>query len=94
MADSKQNSQVGKGLNVHVRRAIAYTVLILISFFCLFWFYVLFINATRSLAELGKPCERDDPGLGRVIQQPDCIDIQRDFMRIFFYHDGICDPCV
>ncbi len=52
MADSKQNSQVGKGLNVHVRRAIAYTVLILISFFCLFWFYVLFINATRSNGEL------------------------------------------
>ena len=52
MADSKQNSQVGKGLNVHVRRAIAYTVLVLISFFCLFWFYVLFINATRSNGEL------------------------------------------
>ena len=39
---------------VHARRAIAYTVLIIISFLCLFWFYVLFINATRSNGELGK----------------------------------------
>ena len=40
--------------SVHARRAIAYIVLILISFLCLFWFYVLFINATRSNGELGK----------------------------------------
>ena len=40
------------GASVHVRRIIAYVVLILISFFCLFWFYVLFINATRSHSEL------------------------------------------
>ena len=40
--------------SVHARRAIAYTVLIIISFLCLFWFYVLFINATRSNGELGK----------------------------------------
>ena len=39
---------------VHARRAVAYTVLIIISFLCLFWFYVLFINATRSNGELGK----------------------------------------
>ena len=39
---------------VHARRAIAYNVLIIISFLCLFWFYVLFINATRSNGELGK----------------------------------------
>ena len=37
---------------MHARRMIAYTVLIIISFFCLFWFYVLFINATRSNGEL------------------------------------------
>lgn len=43
-----------KGMNIHARRAIAYTVLILISFLCLFWFYVLFINATRSNGELTK----------------------------------------
>ncbi len=32
--------------------AIAYIVLIIISFFCLFWFYIMFINATRSKGEL------------------------------------------
>jgi len=37
-----------KGLNVHVRRTIAYVVLILLSFLCLIWFYILFINSTRS----------------------------------------------
>ena len=43
-----------KGMGIHGRRAIAYIVLVLISFLCLFWFYVLFINATRSNAELTK----------------------------------------
>lgn len=37
-----------KGLNVNVRRTIAYVVLILLSFLCLIWFYILFINSTRS----------------------------------------------
>lgn len=37
-----------KGLNVHARRTIAYVVLILLSFLCLIWFYILFINSTRS----------------------------------------------
>jgi multiple sugar transport system permease protein len=37
-----------KGMPVGVRRAIAYIVLIIISFFCLIWFYILLINATRS----------------------------------------------
>ena len=44
----------GKGSSVHARRAVAYIVLILISFLCLFWFYVLFINASRSNSELGR----------------------------------------
>ena len=38
---------------VRVRRVIAYIVLVILSFLCLFWFYILFINATRSNAELG-----------------------------------------
>ena len=38
--------------SVHIRRAVAYVVLTLISILCLFWFYVLFINATRSNGEL------------------------------------------
>ena len=35
-----------------VQRIFAYTILILVSFLCLFWFYALFINATRSNSEL------------------------------------------
>lgn len=42
-----------KGVSVGFRRVIAYIVLILISFFCLIWFYILIINATRSNSELG-----------------------------------------
>ncbi|WP_072913501.1 carbohydrate ABC transporter permease [Pseudobutyrivibrio xylanivorans] len=40
------------GASVHARRVVSYVVLIIISFLCLFWFYVLFINATRSNSEL------------------------------------------
>ena len=46
------NNGTKKGMGLHARRAIAYIVLIVISFFCLFWFYVMFINATRSNGEL------------------------------------------
>lgn len=38
----------------HGRSILAHTVLILLSFMCLFFFYVLIINATRSHAELQK----------------------------------------
>ena len=47
-----RKQEVKKGLGLHARRVIAYTVLIIISFFCLFWFYIMFINATRSNGEL------------------------------------------
>lgn len=47
MAGQKEN-----GVSIHARRIIAYFVLILVSFLCLFWFYVLFINSTRSHQEL------------------------------------------
>ncbi len=40
--------QKEKGLGIKTRRTIAYVVLAIITFFCLFWFYVLIINATRS----------------------------------------------
>lgn len=43
-----------KGLSIQTRKTIAYIVLILITFLCLVWFYVLFINATRSHGELTK----------------------------------------
>lgn len=56
MADnrSKMAGQDENRASVHARRVIAYVVLILVSFLCLFWFYVLFINATRSNSELTK----------------------------------------
>lgn len=38
----------------HGRSILAHTVLILLSFMCLFFFYVLIINATRSHADLQK----------------------------------------
>ena len=34
------------------RRVIAYTILILLSFMCLFTIYILFVNSTRSHAEI------------------------------------------
>lgn len=40
------------GLGIHVRRFIAYFVLIVLSFLCLFWFYVLLINSSRNNAEI------------------------------------------
>ena len=46
------NNETKKGMGLHARRILAYIVLIIISFFCLFWFYVLFITATRSNGEL------------------------------------------
>ena len=50
--DSNKQSNVSGSLRA--RRIVAYVVLAIISFLCLFWFYVLFINATRSNGELGK----------------------------------------
>ena len=36
-----ENKNLKKGLGIHARRFIAYIVLILVTFACLFWFYVL-----------------------------------------------------
>lgn len=49
-----ENQKKQKGMSIHARRSVSYIVLVMISFFCLFWFYVLFINATRSNGELQK----------------------------------------
>lgn len=40
------------GIGIHARRVLAYIVLIFISILCLFWFYVLFVNTTRSHAQI------------------------------------------
>ena len=50
--EKAKNQELKKGVGLHARRIIAYAVLVIISFFCLFWFYILFINATRSNGEL------------------------------------------
>lgn len=47
-----ETRNVHKGVGIHARRIIAYIVLAIITFFCLFWFYILFINATRSNGQL------------------------------------------
>ena len=49
-----ENNTTKKGMNIGLRRAISYVVLVLVTFLCLFWFYVLFINATRSHSEMTK----------------------------------------
>lgn len=48
---TKEN-ELKKSLGLKARRIIAYITLAVISFLCLFWFYILFVNATRSHAEL------------------------------------------
>ncbi len=51
MARAK-NQNFSKGASLHARRVIAYIVLIFLTIICLFWFYLLFVNATRSNGEL------------------------------------------
>lgn len=51
---SIETNETKKGMGIHARRILAYIVLVLVSFLCLFWFYVLFVNATRSHGELTK----------------------------------------
>lgn len=51
MAQNIQVSYDVKGENtntIHRRRAVAYVVLVFLTILCLFWFYVLIVNATRS----------------------------------------------
>lgn len=52
VSPSLMAGQKEKGASIHARRVISYVVLILVTFLCLFWFYVLFINSTRSHQEL------------------------------------------
>lgn len=49
---SSKESTLEKKNSVHARRFVAYLVLIVLTFLCLIWFYVLFINSTRSNGEL------------------------------------------
>lgn len=47
-----EKTKVNAGLSIHARRAVAYIVLVILSILCLFWFYVLFVNATRTHADI------------------------------------------
>ena len=49
-AETPDDLKGGLGLGVSI--TIAYVVLVIISILCLFWFYVLFINATRIHDEI------------------------------------------
>lgn len=49
-----EHNKTSKGMGIHARRGVAYVVLIFMTFLCLFWFYILFINATRSHSEMTK----------------------------------------
>ena len=51
---SIETNEIKNGMGIHARRALAYIVLVFMSFLCLFWFYILFVNATRSHGELTK----------------------------------------
>lgn len=46
------NENKSKGINIIVRRIIAYVVLVILTILCLVWFYLLFVNSTRSKGEL------------------------------------------
>lgn len=50
--NQNEKNKVNAGLSIHARRAVAYIVLVFLSILCLFWFYVLFVNATRSHGEI------------------------------------------
>ena len=52
MTVKNNNYQPEKSMGIHLRRFIAYTVLVFLTVLCLFWFYVLFINTTRSHSHL------------------------------------------
>ena len=52
MMNQENNYKNKKGLALGPRRAVAYLALVLVSVLCLFWFYILFINATRSHGDL------------------------------------------
>lgn len=51
---NEEYNEVEGGLGLFARRLIAYIILILLAFLCLFWFYLLFVNASRSNSELSR----------------------------------------
>ena len=105
-----ENKNLKKGLGIHARRFIAYVVLILVTFACLFWFYVLFINATRSngrtagriyttakhtsAGKLEQSGTRNTSGMAGYDKQSDRICTVSSVMHLFFNHDGLRHSCI
>ena len=54
MSKKDLNYEPDKSMGVKARRVLAYIVLIFLTVFCLFWFYILLINTTRSHSHLTK----------------------------------------
>ena len=54
MTEKYGERKTGFSLSVGARRIIAYITLIVFTLLCLFWFYLLFVNATRSKAQLNQ----------------------------------------
>ena len=106
----KNTNKKAKGLPIGARRAIAYAVLILVSLLCLIWFYILFINATRSKGELTRGftpipsthlIENLKNGVfhGSAVCQrhaefPVCRWMQCSALHLLLDYDRLCDPCV
>ena len=107
---NEKNSKNKKGMSMKGQRTLAYIVLIIISFFCLFWFYVLFINATRSNGALKKgftaipgghlienwkkSSRRNTPCMEWYVQQYFHCYLLRCFMYLFFNNDCLRYPCI
>lgn len=51
MAEIKLAKSKGER-GIKCQRALVYFALVVVSFFCLFWFYVLFVNATRTHSDI------------------------------------------
>ena len=64
-----------------IRSIVAHVVLIILSFMCLFFFYVLIVNASHSHAELQK-------GFSARVR------MQCSIMYIFFLTDSIWSLCL
>lgn len=54
MTAAKNTSNSAMKPESHGRRILAYVVLIFLTVLCLIWFYILFINATRSNGDLSR----------------------------------------
>ena len=100
---SVETNETKKGLGIHARRALAYIVLVIMSFLCLFWFYILFVNATRSKGiypaaqhtsdpELEGRHGRNPAGSQRHDQQFDRSNLQCSVVYLLLYHDRIPMP--